>query len=103
MAWQKRQIQIPSLSVTFLNGNLMLSWFDARDAQQFGGALADFYVERVPADTDFQGQSQAQPIQKSQAGKFLQMKIVGLRLPARRCRRINEDNTDQILIFCAPR
>jgi len=28
----------------------MLSWFDARDAQQFGGTLADFYIERVPAD-----------------------------------------------------
>ena len=26
----------------------MLSWFDARNAQQFGATLADFYIERVP-------------------------------------------------------
>ena len=28
----------------------MLSWFDARNAQQFGATLADFYIERVPKD-----------------------------------------------------
>ena len=27
----------------------MLSWFDAKNAQQFGATLADFYIERVPA------------------------------------------------------
>lgn len=30
----------------------MLSWFDARDAQQFGNTLADFYIERAPKDLD---------------------------------------------------
>jgi hypothetical protein len=28
----------------------MFSWFDARDAQQFGETLAGFFSERVPAD-----------------------------------------------------
>lgn len=30
----------------------MLSWFDAKSAQQFGATLADFYIERVPAGDD---------------------------------------------------
>ncbi|MBV8635286.1 MAG: hypothetical protein JO002_12405 [Burkholderiaceae bacterium] len=28
----------------------MFSWFDARDAQQFGETLANFFMERVPAN-----------------------------------------------------
>ena len=28
----------------------MLSWFDARDAQQFGTTLADFFIERIPSE-----------------------------------------------------
>ena len=28
----------------------MFSWFDARDAQQFGETLADFFIQRVPVD-----------------------------------------------------
>ena len=28
----------------------MFSWFDAREAQQFGETLAGFFSERVPAD-----------------------------------------------------
>ncbi|MBV8666779.1 MAG: hypothetical protein JO269_09870 [Burkholderiaceae bacterium] len=26
----------------------MFGWFDARDAQQFGTTLADFFMERIP-------------------------------------------------------
>jgi hypothetical protein len=29
----------------------MLNWFDARDAQQFGTTLADFFIEKMPAAT----------------------------------------------------
>jgi hypothetical protein len=28
----------------------MISWFDARDAQQFGRTLAGFFIERIPAE-----------------------------------------------------
>jgi len=29
---------------------MMLSWFDARQAKEFGAALAAFLIERIPAD-----------------------------------------------------
>ncbi len=29
----------------------MLAWFDAREAQEFGTALANFFIERVPLDS----------------------------------------------------
>jgi len=28
----------------------MFSWFDARDAQQFGLSLAEFFIQRVPLE-----------------------------------------------------
>lgn len=28
----------------------MFSWFDASDAEKFGTALAEFFIERVPAE-----------------------------------------------------
>jgi hypothetical protein len=28
----------------------MLAWFDAREAQEFGKSLAQFFIERVPLD-----------------------------------------------------
>lgn len=28
----------------------MISWFDARDAQEFGKSLADFFMERIPLE-----------------------------------------------------
>ncbi|HSY28539.1 MAG TPA: hypothetical protein VK832_13610 [Burkholderiaceae bacterium] len=28
----------------------MFSWFDASDAQQFGTTLAEFFIERIPAE-----------------------------------------------------
>jgi len=28
----------------------MLSWFNARDAQQFGTTLADFFIDRIPPE-----------------------------------------------------
>lgn len=28
----------------------MFSWFDARDAQEFGTALAEFFIERIPLE-----------------------------------------------------
>ena len=31
----------------------MLKWFDAREEQAFGRALAKFYVERVPFESPF--------------------------------------------------
>ncbi|MEO8153080.1 MAG: hypothetical protein ABI605_08430 [Rhizobacter sp.] len=31
----------------------MLTWFDAKEAQTFGKALAQFYVERVPFESPF--------------------------------------------------
>ena len=30
----------------------MFSWFDARDAQQFGNSLAEFFIERTPSDKE---------------------------------------------------
>jgi hypothetical protein len=32
---------------------MIFSWFDARDAQNFGAAMACFYIERIPASAGF--------------------------------------------------
>lgn len=29
----------------------MFSWFDAREAQQFGISLAEFFIQRIPLET----------------------------------------------------
>jgi hypothetical protein len=29
---------------------MVLSWFDASEAKEFGASLAHFYIERIPAD-----------------------------------------------------
>ncbi len=30
----------------------MLSWFDAKEARAFGEALAEYFAERIPVDSD---------------------------------------------------
>ncbi len=37
----------------------MISWLDARDAQQFGITLADFFMERIPLENPRKNKSMA--------------------------------------------
>lgn len=43
---------------------MILSWFDARQAKEFGASLATFFIERVPADARIEDKKFAVKTQK---------------------------------------
>lgn len=43
---------------------MILSWFDARQAKEFGTSLATFFIERVPANTRIEDKQFAAKTQK---------------------------------------
>jgi hypothetical protein len=53
----------------------MFNWFDARDAQQFGTTLADFFIERIPMEGSDQKSKSMARKQEVLDKMFLQIEI----------------------------
>jgi len=53
----------------------MFSWFDASEAQKFGTTLADFYIERIPAEDSGNKDKSAAKQQEILTKMLLQIQI----------------------------
>jgi len=53
----------------------MFSWFDASEAQQFGTTLADFFIERIPAEDSGKKEKSAAKKQEVINKMLLQIEI----------------------------